>query len=34
MGKVDSDMRIEELNHEMIKDIDMSRVVRGEFEKV
>ena len=34
MGKVDSDHRIEELYSEMIKVIDMSRVVRGEFEKV
>ena len=34
MGNVDSDMRIEELYNEMIKVIDISRVVRGEFEKV
>jgi uncharacterized protein YbaA (DUF1428 family) len=34
MGKVDTDHRIEELYDEMIKMIDMSRVVRGEFEKV
>jgi uncharacterized protein YbaA (DUF1428 family) len=34
MEKVDSDHRIEELYTEMIKVIDMSRVVRGEFEKV
>lgn len=34
MEKVDSDMRIEELYNEMIQVIDMSRVVRGEFEKV
>ncbi|KGR77991.1 DUF1428 family protein [Ureibacillus manganicus] len=34
MEKVDSDLRIEELYNEMIKLIDMSRVVRGEFEKV
>lgn len=32
--RVDSDHRIEELYTEMIKVIDMSRVVRGEFEKV
>ena len=34
MGKVDSDNRIEELYNEMIKVIDISRVVWGEFEKV
>ncbi|MFJ7826284.1 DUF1428 family protein [Psychrobacillus sp. NPDC096623] len=34
MGKVDSDKRIEELYNEMINVIDISRVVRGEFEKV
>lgn len=34
MEKVDSDHRIEELYNEMIKVIDISRVVRGEFEKV
>ncbi|WP_077618226.1 DUF1428 family protein [Bacillus sinesaloumensis] len=34
MEKVDSDQRIEELYNEMINVIDMSRVVRGEFEKV
>lgn len=34
MGKVDSDIRIDELYNEMIQVIDMSRVVRGEFEKV
>lgn len=34
MEKVDSDYRIEELYLEMIKVIDMSRVVRGEFERV
>ncbi|MFY3790731.1 DUF1428 family protein [Ureibacillus sp. MALMAid1270] len=34
MEKVDSDHRIEELFNEMIKVIDISRVVRGEFEKV
>ncbi len=34
MEKVDSDMRIEELYNEMIQVIDMSRVVRGEFEKI
>lgn len=34
MEKVDSDVRIEELYTEMFNVIDMSRVVRGEFEKV
>ena len=34
MEKVDSDIRIEELYGDMMKVIDMSRVVRGEFEKV
>jgi uncharacterized protein YbaA (DUF1428 family) len=34
MEKVDCDRRIEELYNDMIKVIDMSRVVRGEFEKV
>jgi len=34
MEKVDCDRRIEELFNEMINVIDMSQVVRGEFEKV
>lgn len=34
MEEVDADHRIEELYNEMLNVIDMSRVVRGEFEKV
>ena len=34
MKEVDADPRIEELYNEMLNVIDMSRVVRGEFEKV
>lgn len=34
MEKVDADERIEELYNDMIKVIDMNRVVRGEFERV
>lgn len=34
MEKVDADQRIIELYNEMIKVIDINRVVRGEFEKV
>jgi uncharacterized protein YbaA (DUF1428 family) len=34
MGKVDKDKEISELYNKMIKVIDISRVVRGEFEKV
>jgi uncharacterized protein YbaA (DUF1428 family) len=34
MGKVDADPRIDELYSEMVNVIEMSRVVRGEFEKV
>lgn len=34
MEKVDNDKEIIDLYHEMLTVIDMSRVVRGEFEKV
>jgi len=34
MKEVDADHRIEKLYNEMLNVIDMSRVVRGEFEKV